>query len=79
MDGQKIDSRLDISADVCPITFVKTKLQLEQMKKGEILEVILNPGEPIKNVPRSIKDEGHKIILAEKHGEKYRLLIEKGD
>ena len=79
MDEVKINATLDITADVCPLTFVKIKLKLEQMSKGEVLDVILNGGEPIQNVPRSIKDEGHKIILAEKHGEKYRLLIEKGE
>ncbi len=79
MNEIKISSTLDITSDVCPITFVKTNLKLEQMKKGEVLEVILNSGEPIKNVPRSVKDEGHKIIRVEKLGEKYKLLIEKGE
>ena len=73
------DAALDITAEVCPITFVKTKLKLEQMKKGEILEVLLNDGEPIQNVPRSVKGEGHKIILVEQIGVKYRLLIERGE
>lgn len=75
----KINATIDITADVCPLTFVKTKLKLEQMSKGEVLEVILNGGEPIQNVPRSVKDEGHKIILAEKFGDKYRLFIKKGE
>lgn len=78
MEKFPVDSTLDITRDVCPITFVKTKLKLEQMNRGEILEVILNDGEPIRNVPRSIKDEGHRIVLVEQTGEKYRLLIEKG-
>ncbi len=79
MENLKIDAELDITADVCPITFVKTKLKLEQMQRGEILEVVLNDGEPIQNVPRSVKGEGHKIILVEKRGENYRLLIERGE
>ncbi|ADG83088.1 SirA family protein [Thermincola ferriacetica] len=79
MADVKVDATLDITSDVCPITFVKTKLKLEQMKKGEILEVILNDGEPIQNVPRSVKDEGHKIITVEKVSDKFRLLIEKGE
>lgn len=78
MTEYKIDATLDITPDVCPITFVKTKLKLEQMKKGEILEVILNDGEPIANVPRSVKEEGHKIVQVDKQGEKYRLLIQRG-
>ena len=79
MDEAKVDAALDITAEVCPITFVKTKLKLEQMKKGEILEVLLNDGEPIQNVPRSVKGEGHKIILVEQIGAKYRLLIKRGE
>lgn len=79
MGNTGITETLDITSDVCPITFVKTKMKLEQMKRGEVLEVILNEGEPIQNVPRSVKDEGHKVILVEKAGEKYRLLIEKGE
>lgn len=78
-ENQEFTASIDITSDVCPITFVKTKLKLEQLKKGEVLEVILNDGEPIQNVPRSVKGEGHKIILVEKLGEKYRLLIERGE
>lgn len=78
MEEFKINATLDITPDVCPITFVKTKLKLEQLKPGEILEVILNDGEPIQNVPRSVKDEGHKIVLVEKVADKYRLLIQRG-
>jgi TusA-related sulfurtransferase len=46
---------------VCPVTFVKVKAALEELADGKILEVCLNGGEPIQNVPRSLKDEGHKI------------------
>jgi len=79
LENVKISGTLDITSDVCPITFVKTKLKLEQMNKGEVLEVILNDGEPIQNVPRSVKGEGHKIVLVEKAGGKYRLLIMRGE
>lgn len=75
----KIDDTLDITDVTCPVTFAKTLLKLEDMKTGEILEVILNVGEPFQNVPRSIEKEGHKVILAEKIGDKCRILIERGD
>lgn len=78
-ENHQVAANLDITADVCPITFVRTKLKLEQLKQGEILEVILNDGEPIQNVPRSIKAEGHKIVLMEKVADKYRLLVERGE
>jgi tRNA 2-thiouridine synthesizing protein A len=78
VENIKADAFLDITSDVCPITFVKVKLKLEQMKKGEILEVLLSDGEPVQNVPRSVQGEGHKILSVEKAGEKFQLLIERG-
>ena len=47
---------------ICPIIFVKNKVALENLNDGQILELRLNDGEPIQNVPRSLKDEGHKIL-----------------
>jgi TusA-related sulfurtransferase len=55
------DARVDITTVVCPVTFVKAKVALEELDDGQILEVRLNDGEPIQNVPRSLKDEGHKV------------------
>ncbi|CEP67501.1 TusA-like domain [Moorella glycerini] len=72
--------RLDITGDCCPITFVKTKLALEEMQPGEILEVLLAEGEPLNNVPRSLKSEGHKIHQVRKVGPNiYSLLVERGE
>ena len=53
---------------VCPINFVKTKLKLEEMNSGEIPEIVII-GEPMANVPRSIKEEGHKVIKVDKAGD----------
>src|SRR3972149_4345989 len=72
------DDTLDLSGVLCPINFVKTKLKLEEMEVGQVLEVILDDGEPMKNVPRSVKAEGHKIIGVEKlNDETYKILIRK--
>jgi TusA-related sulfurtransferase len=60
-DVQHIDAKVDITTVVCPVTFVKTKVALEELDDGQVLEVRLNAGEPIQNVPRSLKDEGHKV------------------
>ncbi|GAW93747.1 sulfurtransferase TusA family protein [Calderihabitans maritimus] len=80
MKNFKANAFLDVTNDVCPLTFVKTKLKLEEMAPGEILEVILKAGEPVQNVPRSVKAEGHKIIKLEKlNDDRVRLLIERGD
>ncbi len=73
-----VDEKLDLTGVICPINFVKTKLKLEDMETGQILELILDDGEPMRNVPRSIKEEGHKIIKVENLGKTYRLLVEKG-
>lgn len=73
------DVLLDITADSCPITFVRTKLTLEAMTPGQVLEVVMQGLEPLRNVPRSIKEEGHKVLVVENiEGDKYRLLIERG-
>lgn len=56
------DRALDITRLVCPMTFVRTKLALESMAAGECLEVRLNAGEPLENVPRSVVEMGHEVI-----------------
>ncbi len=62
---QAIDHYLDITAYVCPMTFVKTKLLAESMTAGEVAEVRLNAGEPLENVPRSLREEGHEVLSLE--------------
>lgn len=78
-DDEKIvpDDNIDLRGVLCPINFVKTKLKLEMMDSGQILEVILDDGEPIRSVPRSLKEEGHKIIKVENKDGAYRLLVKK--
>lgn len=71
------DDSIDLRGVLCPINFVKTKLKLEMMDSGQILEVILDDGEPIRSVPRSLKEEGHKIIKVENKEGEYRLLVKK--
>ena len=53
---------LDITEDVCPMTFVKTKLLIEKMHPGQVAEVRLKGSEPLENVPRSVMDYGHDVI-----------------
>ncbi len=77
MEEKKPDATLDLRGVVCPINFVKTKLKLEEMNKGQILEIVIDPGEPMANVPRSIKEEGHRVIKVDKINDHFRLLIEK--
>lgn len=53
---------LDITGEVCPLTFVKTKLLIEKMRPGEVVEVRLKGAEPLANVPRSVRDMGHEVM-----------------
>lgn len=70
----------DLRGVACPLNYVKTKLKLEMMNAGEQLEVWLDAGEPIKNVPMSLKNDGHKVLLQEAlepEATHYRVLVEK--
>ena len=74
----KADDFIDITDVVCPITFVKAKVAIEDLEDGQILAIHLNDGEPLENVPRSLKDEGHKLLeLNENDDGTYTLFFEK--
>ena len=73
-----VDEVIDITDVKCPITFVKTKVALEELDEGQILQVHLNDGEPVQNVPRSIKEEGHEVLELSENGDgTYELFIRK--
>ena len=59
------DFFLDITGEVCPLTFVRTKLLIERMATGQTAEIRLTGAEPLDNVPRSVKAEGHVVLLLE--------------
>jgi tRNA 2-thiouridine synthesizing protein A len=69
------DVELDLRGVICPYNFVKTKLKLESMKTGQVLSVLLDEGDPIRNVPRSVENEGHTILTQERLENVYRVLI----
>ena len=60
-----IDLFIDITKEICPLTFVKTKLLIEKMHPGQIAQIRLSGVEPIKNVPQSIIELGHTILSLE--------------
>lgn len=70
----KPDFSLDITGDVCPITFVKTKLLLEAMPAGAAADIRLRAGEPLDNVPRTLAEYGHDILDIEEVGDDVFLL-----
>jgi TusA-related sulfurtransferase len=76
----KVNDFIDITNVVCPITFVKVKVAMEELETGEILEIKMNSGEPIQNVPRSLMDENHKILqVINNEDETYTVFVEKGE
>ncbi len=70
--------KLDITNEHCPMTFVKTKLELAKLNQGELLEVLLKEGEPLDSVPKSSKEQGYEIVEIS-HIEKdiYKVIIKK--
>jgi len=69
---------LDITRETCTMTFVKVKLRLAKMEAGEQLEVLLNEGEPLENVPRSCEEQGYKVLSIEPtDNDQHMLLIQK--
>ncbi|MFQ6129501.1 MAG: sulfurtransferase TusA family protein [Candidatus Hadarchaeaceae archaeon] len=78
MAKYEVDRKIDIRGDVCPYTFVKSKLAIEDLKSGQILEVIVDHAPATENVPRSMENEGHKVLEVEKIGEhEWRIVIQK--
>ena len=77
MNDIKIDQTLDLKGVPCPMNFVKTKLKLEEMAIGEVLELILDDGDPIKNVTGSVKEEGVQILKIGKINEHWKLIVKK--
>lgn len=78
---KKAEYSLDITSDICPITMVKTKLLLEDMPVGEIATIRLNSGEPLENVPRTLRDQGHEVLELEPEAAGsavHRLVVKKG-
>jgi dissimilatory sulfite reductase (desulfoviridin) alpha/beta subunit len=68
---------LDLRGVCCPMNFVHAKLAIEKIKAGERLEILLDDGEPIINVSRSVKDEGHRVLNVTPENGHFRLLVEK--
>ena len=72
------DEQVDITDVVCPVTFAKAKVALEEMDEGQVLAVKMNDGEPVQNVPRSIKEEGHQILKLDTNDDgTYTLFVKK--
>ena len=65
LSQQPPDLHLDITRDVCPMTFVRTRLALDRLSPGQLLLVKLRGDEPIRNVPRTATEQGHAVLQTE--------------
>ncbi len=78
MQDIKVDRELDIRGEVCPFTFVKSKLVLEQMEEGEVLRVIIDYEPSAENVPKSMREEGQEVLAVNKLGESlWEIIVRK--
>ncbi len=78
MEGVKVDRELDIRGEVCPFTFVKSKLVLEEMEEGQVLRVIIDYEPSAENVPKSMREEGQEVIAVNKIGDNlWEILVRK--
>ncbi len=73
-----IDQELDLKGEVCPYTFVKSKLALEEMETGQVLRVLVDHRPAVDNVPRSMQNEGQEILgVAEVSTKEWTITIRK--
>src|SRR5580692_5826910 len=76
---QAADQELDITSEVCPMTFVRTRLALDRMTPGQTLLVRLRGDEPLRNVPRTAREQGHEVLSQETGSDGItRLLLRRG-
>ncbi len=74
----KYDEFCDITDKVCPLTYVKAKTVLEELEVGQVLAVRMNDGEPAKNVPRSMKEDGQTVLKLQKNEDgTYTMFVRK--
>ena len=68
---------IDLTCDVCPMTFVKAKLHLERMAAGVVLEVVLKEVEAVRNLAMNMKGEGHRVEAVRRDDDSYHVLVRK--
>jgi len=74
----KPDKTIDLKGEVCPYTFVKSKLALEEMGLDQVLEVVVDHEPAVENVPKSLKNEGQKVLAVDKINDTdWKILVKK--
>lgn len=75
----QIDKELNIKGEVCPYTFVRSKLALEEMESGKVLRVIVDYQPATENVPKSMANEGNEVLRVEKVNDTdWEIVVRKG-
>ena len=75
----RVDQEIDLKGEVCPYTFVKSKLAIEELESGQVLRVILDHLPAVDNVPRSLSGEGHEVLeVAQVNGTDWTVTVRKG-
>ena len=76
---QDVTREIDVTRDICPMTFVRTRLALDRMAPGETLLVHLKGQEPLRNVPRTATEQGHEVLSLDTDADGIsHLLIRRG-
>jgi len=75
MGETKVDKNLDIRGEVCPYTLVKSKLGVESIEVGQIIEIILDYPEASESIPKAMLNYGHTVLKVEKTSEKEWIVL----
>jgi tRNA 2-thiouridine synthesizing protein A len=68
-------TELDITAELCPMTFVHTRLALDRLASGELLHIRLRGSEPRENVPRTAAEQGHTVVSVDDAADGTTLVV----
>jgi TusA-related sulfurtransferase len=70
-----VSELLDLSGEVCPYTFVRAKLRLEELPVGAELHVLVDHAPAAENVPRSLREQGQRVVSVARDGERWRIVV----
>lgn len=77
-DGAKKPQHLDLTGEVCPYTFVRTKLALEELAIDDELDLLFDHRPAQASVPRALREEGHEVLRVELlDGDRFRIVVRK--
>ncbi len=75
LDDRPPTTELDLRGVACPMNFVRAKIQLEEIEIGQVLEILLDAGEPVRNVPASFAEQGQEILAIDDEDSHYRVSV----